>query len=191
MTVENIFNREQQNYLLALARQTLEHFFATGKSLEIDKSEVEKQLGEKRGTFVTLTKHGLLRGCIGHIEPIQPIYLDVIDNSLSAAFADPRFRPLEQDELSEVEIEISVLTTPEELEYSSPQDMLDKLVPGRDGVIIELGQYGATYLPQVWEDLPDKQEFLSSLCQKAGLSADEWRRGELKVSTYQAEVFHE
>lgn len=156
-----------------------------------DKEEPSLALKQKRGTFVTLKKNGELRGCIGHIEPAQEVYKDVIDNALAAAFEDTRFLPLEPDELPEIEIEISILTEPRELKYSSAEDLLAKLTPLRDGVIVRKGDRGATYLPQVWKDLSNKEEFLSSLCRKAGLSMDEWRSGEVKVFTYQAEVFGE
>lgn len=181
--------KQNQQFLLKLARQTLEHYFDTGNIFGVDVSDEE--LKEKRGTFVTLTKNGLLRGCIGHIEPVQEIYKDVIENALAAAFEDTRFSPLKEEEMVDIEIEISVLTNPEPLNYTSADDLLNKLQPLRDGVIIRKGRYSATYLPQVWEDLSDKAEFLSSLCLKAGLPADEWRSGDLKVFTYQAEVFRE
>jgi len=179
-----------QKFLLKLARQTLEHYFSTGKVLKADMSD--KELLEKRGTFVTLhTRDGQLRGCIGHIEPVREIYKDVIENALAAAFEDTRFAPLEKLEMENIKIEISVLTQPQRLIYTSTDDLLNKLQPLRDGVIIRKGRYGATYLPQVWEDLGDKAEFLSSLCLKAGLQANEWRTGQLEVLTYQAEVFYE
>ncbi len=197
-----MFTLEQQKYLLNLARRTLEHYFQTGKKLVIDESELlDAGLTQKRGCFVTLhkrsfakasaRKNGELRGCIGHIEPIQPLYLDVIENALSAAFDDNRFAPVQQYELLEIDIEISVLTVPKKLAYFSVDDLLNKLQPLRDGVIIRKGLRGATYLPQVWEDLSDKEEFLSSLCLKAGLQSDEWRKGGLEVQVYQAEVFGE
>ena len=197
-----MLNIQQQSYLLSLARRTLEHYFDTKKILEVEAPSSE--LKEHRGTFVTLQKNGELRGCIGHIEPAQEIYKDVIENALAAAFEDPRFLPLEANELPEIKIEISVLTEPRELKYSSAEDLLAKLTPLRDGVMIRKGNRGATYLPQVWEDFAtpnppaggeggpeDKAKFLSSLCRKAGLSKDEWRSGVLKVFTYQAEVFSE
>ena len=181
--------KEAQQFLLKLARQTLEHYFDNGKILEVSVSD--KELNEKRGTFVTLHKNSQLRGCIGHIEPVQEIYKDVIENAVSAAFSDPRFSPLQKEELKDVVIEISVLTQPQKLTYTSTDDLLNKLQPLRDVVIIEKGRFGATYLPQVWEDLSDKAEFLSSLCLKAGLPVDEWRSGLLGVLIYQAEVFGE
>ena len=179
-----------KQFLLKLARQTIEHYFTTGKILETT-TPADHELLEKRGTFVTLTKNGLLRGCIGHIEPIQEIFKDVMDNALAAAFEDSRFNPLERWEMGDIEIEISILTQPQELVYTSVDDLLNKLQPLRDGVIIEKRRYGATYLPQVWEEFENKEVFLSSLCEKAGLPVDEWKSGQLKVSTYQAEVFYE
>jgi|SaaInlStandDraft_4_1057021.scaffolds.fasta_scaffold100980_1 uncharacterized protein len=186
--------QESQQHLLNLSRQTLEYYFRTSNKLEIDKSEVGEELKDSRGTFVTLTKNGELRGCIGHNEAIQPIYLDVIDNTLSAAFEDNRFESLQESELKDLHIEISVLTKPKKLNYSSAEDLLNQLRPLVDGVIIEKGIASATYLPQVWEGWSGdsiKVEFLSSLCQKAGLSQNEWKTGDLEVYTYQAEVFHE
>ena len=188
-----MFTPQQQSYLLSLARRTLERFFATREVLDplFQGDDIAEELKEKCGTFVTLHKNGELRGCIGHIEPVQETYKDVIDNALAAAFEDTRFLPLKVDELPEIKIEISVLTEPQELKYFSVDDLLAKLTPLRDGVIIRKGNRGATYLPQVWENLFGKEEFLSSLCEKAGLQADEWRSGSLQVFVYQAEVFSE
>lgn len=196
---------ELQKSLLQLARQTLEYYFASNEKMQIEVADLDDELTQKRGTFVTLTKGGELRGCIGHIEPIQEIYKDVIDNAMSSAFSDHRFRPLEKEELDKIKIEISILSEPRELKYSSTEDLLSQLVPLRDGVIVELDRKGATYLPQVWEGWENppssrlnrdygrasKEEFLASLCEKAGLNPDEWRKGKLKVSVYQAEAFHE
>jgi len=180
---------ETQKFLLKLARQTLEHYFYTGKVLKVEVSE--KELLEKRGTFVTLTKKGLLRGCIGHIEPVQEIYKDVIENALLAAFDDDRFTPLKKEEMKDIEIEISILTEPQNLVYSGADDLLKKLSEAKSGVIIKKGKNSATYLPQVWEDFASAEDFLSSLCEKAGMESDEWRKGDLDVLTYQAEVFGE
>lgn len=184
-----------QQFLLKLARQALEHYFDTQKVLKIDPTSSaggqSPELKEKRGTFVTLTKKGLLRGCIGHIEPVQEIYKDVIENSLLAAFDDNRFTPLRQEEMKDIEIEISILSEPQNLVYSGADDLLKKLSEAKSGVIIRKGKNSATYLPQVWEDFASAEVFLSSLCEKAGLTPDEWRSGGLEVLTYQAEVFGE
>jgi len=184
--------KESQKFLLQLARRSLEFCFETGNVLEIEESELpDSELKEKRGTFVTLSKNGLLRGCIGHIETVQEIYKDIIENSLLAAFDDGRFSPLKKEELDSVEIEISVLTKPQELIYSSPEDLLKKISESKSGVILKKGDKEATYLPQVWEDFSSAEDFLSSLCEKAGLNNDEWQKNNLKILTYQAEVFGE
>jgi AmmeMemoRadiSam system protein A len=181
----------QQKYLLKLARQAIEHFLNTGKELIVDENEIEKPLIEDRGVFVTLNINNNLRGCIGHIIPVQALYKDVIENAVSAAFHDPRFQPLNDDELGDIKIEISILSIPKKLEYSSPDDLLKKLNPGKDGIILKKGYNQATYLPQVWEGLPEKEQFLSSLCMKAGLGPDEWKSKELEIETYTVEQFEE
>jgi len=113
------------------------------------------------------------------------------ENSINAAFKDPRFHPLTKEEFDRIEIEISILTPPQELSYTDADDLLKKLRPGIDGVIIKKGFYEATFLPQVWDQLSEKEEFLSHLCLKAGLSPDSWKKEKLHVSTYQVQAFEE
>ncbi len=184
-------NREVQKYLLDLARSTIAEKFGKNFSDRMRSRErpEDKILEEKRGVFVTLTIGGDLRGCIGNIMPVYPLEEGVKRNALNAAFDDPRFEPLSEDEFEKIDVEISVLSVPKKLEYSDSEDLLRKLKPLRDGVIIESGPFSATYLPQVWEEIKDKEMFLSTLCMKAGLPADEWKTGSLDVSVYQAEVF--
>ena len=186
-----MFTLKQKTYLLELARQTLVHYFETGDILSVDISQVDSALTQKLGTFVTLTKNGELRGCIGHNEPMQAIYKDVIDNALSASFKDNRFEVLQESELEDLHIEISILTEPKKIEYSLVKNLLNSLHSSEDGVLIKKGHNSATYLPQVWEELSNKEEFLTSLCLKAGLRPDVWKTGDLEVYTYQAEVFFE
>lgn len=186
-----MYSGKQQKYLLGLARQAIEHFLNTGKELTVDENELNNTLKEDRGVFVTLNINNNLRGCIGHIMPVQALYKDVIENAISAAFHDPRFQPLNDDELDDIKIEISVLSVPKKLEYKNADDLLKKLTPLKDGVILKKGYNQATYLPQVWEGLPEKEQFLSSLCMKAGLSPDEWQNGELEIETYTVENFEE
>jgi len=147
--------------------------------------------GQERGTFVTLTRRGQLRGCIGSLVAQEPLIEGLRHNALSAAFRDPRFPPLKAEELGEVRIEVSVLTEPQPLAYRDADDLLRALRPGIDGVIIRRGCQQATFLPQVWEQLPDKQDFLSQLSLKAGLPAHAWRQGDLEVMTYQVQAFEE
>ncbi|MFH1126050.1 MAG: AmmeMemoRadiSam system protein B [Candidatus Altiarchaeota archaeon] len=182
---------ENQEFLLKLARETLEKYLTDASTPEVDVKQLSEDLSAERGCFVTLKKYGQLRGCIGHIIPQEPLYKCVIDNAVNAAVDDPRFRPTTYGELKEISIEISVLTVPKKLEYSSSDDLLNKLVPLRDGVVLKSGWHQATYLPQVWEQLPDKVDFLSSLCEKAGASSDCWRDTSTEISIYNAQVFGE
>jgi hypothetical protein len=187
---ENL-NPQVKKHLLALARNTIAYELRlTDNKIPLLEKDFEI-LKEKRGAFVTLELNGNLRGCIGNIYAIYPLETAIYKNSLSAAFDDPRFAPLAKDEFKNVKIEISVLTVPKKIKYKSAKEFLEKLTPLKDGVVIEKGYYSATYLPQVWEDLQNKEQFLSSLCIKAGLPSDEWKKGELEVFTYQAEVFKE
>ena len=186
---KDYINEEEQQFLLALARQTLEQYLQDGTLPEVDESELSEKLKEERACFVTLNKHGMLRGCIGNLTPENQLYKTIIENAVNAAVRDPRFRPVTYEELSEIDIEISVLTIPERVSYADSEDLLKK-IKGK-GVTISAGFNRATYLPQVWEQLPDPEEFISHLCNKAGLSADFWKKGTLEVYVYTAQVFGE
>lgn len=146
---------------------------------------------QKRGCFVSLHKNGNLRGCIGIISPDYPLAEAVKMNAVNAAFDDPRFFPLQNDELYEIDLEISVLTVPEKLEYSDSNELVKKLIPEKHGVIVSKGFRKATFLPQVWEQLPEPVQFLKHLCTKAGLNPFSWKDSDLIVQTYEAEVFSE
>jgi AmmeMemoRadiSam system protein B/AmmeMemoRadiSam system protein A len=143
------------------------------------------------GNFVTLETHGRLRGCIGNLVSDAPLRTTVPQNALKAAFHDPRFPPLQAAELEGLTVSVSVLTAPRLLDYQDADDLLSKLVPHRDGVILQRGRAQATFLPQVWEQIPDPPLFLSALCRKAGLPPDTWRRTKLVIHTYRAQYFNE
>ncbi|MFH2093183.1 MAG: AmmeMemoRadiSam system protein A [Pseudomonadota bacterium] len=179
--------------LLKLARQTiLNAFGAEGNRMDLLKSKASKRVCEdKRGTFVTLHKGGELRGCIGNIEPGKTIFDGVVDNARYAAFKDSRFKPVSFKELDQIQIEVSILTQPEKLEYNSQQDLISKLETKTQGVIIEKGYHKATFLPQVWQQLDTPEVFLDHLCSKAGLSAGEWKSCNLDIYTYQVQLFEE
>ncbi|MGB5964828.1 MAG: AmmeMemoRadiSam system protein A [Sulfurimonadaceae bacterium] len=130
------------------------------------------ELAQKGATFVTLNLYGGLRGCIGSLVAHRPLLDDLIDNARSAAFRDPRFLPLSLTELEEVEIEVSLLSAPKLLEYSSTADLRTKVRPGIDGVVLSLSGRRATFLPQVWDELSTFELFFSHLCQKAGLGSN-------------------
>jgi len=158
---------------------------------EVNARDVPPKLAETKACFVTLTEGGELRGCIGHILPQEPLYQAVVDNARNAATRDPRFLPVQPGEADKIKIEISVLTEPQPLSFSSPEDLLNKLKPEEDGVLLQIGSRGATFLPQVWEQLPDKVEFLDHLAQKAGCAPDDWRGRSVNVSIYHVEAFKE
>lgn len=173
-------NKDQQKLLKELAQNTIASELGLEEPKKFDfEDEIFKQ---DRGVFVTLEIEGNLRGCIGNIEPRYPLWEAVKRNAHEAAFGDPRFPALTADEFKNLDIEISVLTVPE-------KSNVDKIRPGTDGVVIQQGVYKATYLPQVWEDIPDKDKFLSSLCLKAGLGPDTWKEEEIEVFTYEVEKF--
>lgn len=176
------YTQEEKQELLRVARTTLE-LYLKDRTIYQPQTNNEKFLKE-RGVFVTLHKSGELRGCIGNIKPVKPLIEGVRDNALAAAFDDPRFLPLTKEELSEIDIEISILTKPQPA-------TLEQIRPGKDGVVLENGGLTATFLPQVWEDLPEKKDFLSHLCQKAGLDVNSWQDPETKFECYQAVVFGE
>ena len=125
-----------------------------------------------KATFVTINKKGRLRGCIGSLVAHQEFYNDLVINARKAAFNDPRFKPLSEDELNEIEVEVSILSDPVLVEYSNIDDLKGKIRVGEDGIILRLGDKQATFLPQVWESLNSFEMFFSHLCQKAGLSGD-------------------
>jgi AmmeMemoRadiSam system protein A len=182
---------EEGKHLVETARKTIQKALFNPK----DKSEPDPasspKFQEKRGTFVTLTINGALRGCIGHIIPQESLIEGVRVNAMNAAFRDPRFRPLNQTEFEKIRVEVSILTAPRPLPYTDANDLLAKLKPGTDGLIIRKGYHQATFLPQVWEQLPNKKDFLNHLCLKAGLAGDAWANDELEVHTYQVQAFEE
>ncbi len=147
-------------------------------------------LAERRATFVTLTLHGRLRGCIGSILPRRALIDDVIENARAAALQDPRFEPLSPAELEEVDIEVSLLSVPQPLPWRDVDDLRARIRPGIDGVVLRFDGRQATFLPSVWRQLPDFDVFFSHLCQKAGLPAD-CLRLHPDIFTYQAEKVEE
>ena len=185
---------EQGMRLIQVARRTIAA--KLGTLIEADKVVSDRDLADpafrkKRGTFVTLKIKNQLRGCMGCLTPSETILEGIQRNAINAAFNDPRFPALTPVELDRAKIDISILTSPRELKYTNGNDLLEKLRPNIDGVIINKGLARSTFLPQVWEQLPRTEDFLAHLCRKAGLSPDEWKKGELGVSIYQVQYFNE
>ncbi len=181
----------QKLFLLQLARAALTSVLKNGPLPLPDPQALMPQLTANRACFVTLRNQGQLRGCIGNLLNPRPLFEGVIQNVSGAARRDWRFAPVTVDELPDLQIELSVLTEPKVISWESPEQLLELLQPGRDGVLIQVGNQTATFLPKVWEDLPDKEEFMAKLCAKAGLGPLAWRGGDAVISSYEAEVFHE
>ena len=183
--------QQERTLLLQLARQALEYGVRNQSLPPLPMEGLTPNLKAQGASFVTLTVNGNLRGCIGALEPYQSLVEDVCEHAVAAALEDYRFPHVQENELASIRIEISRLTLPEPIEYASPEELLTKLRPGMDGIILKNGSRRATFLPQVWEKVGDKQEFLENLCYKMGVSPDLWQRRHLDVLRYEVEEFHE
>jgi AmmeMemoRadiSam system protein A len=182
-----MFDTKRGRTLLHLARA------AIAKELGFASRELPQTddwLQEPGATFVTLNLHGNLRGCIGSLEARWPLIDDVRHNAMASAFLDPRFTPLTKQELDDIVIGVSLLSPPEQIHFSSERNALEQLRPGLDGVILEHGRRRATYLPQVWAQLPEPQEFLNHLKNKAGLPEDFWSE-DIRLSRYGVQKWRE
>jgi len=186
---------KQGDALLSIARQTImESLGINGPNINNEKNEdilKDKIFQTNSGTFVTLHLNGQLRGCMGNIMASETIKDGVKRNAINAAFHDPRFPGVKKDELKNIDMEISILTKPVPMDYKDGQDLIDNLRVNIDGVILQKGRASATFLPQVWEQLPSPEEFLSHLCLKAGLPQDAWNSPGIEILTYQVQYFNE
>ncbi|MEQ1528630.1 MAG: AmmeMemoRadiSam system protein A [Methylococcales bacterium] len=180
-------SKDQQQLLLVLAKTAIHHGLKTGAPLAVNLVDYPAELRVPRATFVTLHKNHDLRGCMGKLEAGKPLAIDIAENAYSAAFNDPRFPPLVAAEFPYVQIHLSILTPAEPITFSSEQDLLGQLKPGIDGLILQEGRRRATFLPSVWETLPNPEQFLRHLKQKAGLPADYWSE-QISISRYETEL---
>lgn len=185
--------QEEKNILLAVAKEAIIYATRNEKLPEISLEQLSKTLIEHGASFVTLhTKNeGRLRGCIGSLEAYQPLILDVQAHAVAAALEDYRFPPVRSEELHNLHVEISCLTSPKPLEYTDTSELPVLLNPGVDGVILKDGFRRATFLPQVWQQLPDPVMFLDHLCSKMGAHPQLWQMKQLEVFIYQVEEFSE
>jgi len=179
---------EGRAILLDLAYATIRHGLTSDQPMEINSDDYPAELQAKRASFVTLNRHGALRGCIGHLEAMQPLVVDVVESAYSAAFRDPRFPRLTEAELPGLDIHISALTPSQPLVFESEQDLISKLRPGVDGLILVEGRRRGTFLPSVWASLPTAEQFLQHLKLKAGLPADYWSES-IRMFRYETESF--
>ena len=167
-----------------LARKTLEFYFENKNF--IPDEDIKERYDEKRACFVTLTKKGNLRGCIGSLHAVQELWKDVQHNAIYAAFHDSRFFLLTKEELKEIKIEVSILSDPKKIFFKNEKDILNK-IDNKMGLILKKGIFSSTFLPQVWEQIPDKIQFLENLSLKAGLSRDSWKTSEISYYTVSVE----
>jgi len=181
-------NRALQETLLSVARQSILYGLQHGQPMPLQLDHYPSQLQQQRASFVTLNIDNQLRGCIGTLEAHRSLVLEVAHNAFAAAFSDPRFLPLSQPEYEPLEIHISVLNPAEEMAFTSEQDLIDQLRPGVDGLIMQTGQQRGTFLPSVWQQLPEPKQFIQHLKHKAGLSADYWSP-DLKIWRYTTTSF--
>jgi len=197
MTEEEPFSAEDGKLLIQFARANIENYLNQSKRIPVPEI-IKQKFGDKYGAFVTLNTYNVsgnpLRGCIGYIEPIYPLYEVIHKVSVSSATEDPRFSSVTLKELDNIIIEVSILTPPKLIEVNDPQEYLDKIVIGRDGLIVEKGMRRGLLLPQVPVDHDRNwsvEEFLRHTCQKAWLSADEWQDKTTKIYSFQAILFEE
>jgi uncharacterized protein len=179
-----------RSQLLALARQSIDQGLAEMRWVTMPQIKMPAPLSEVRGSFVTLRVNKQLRGCSGNLSANHSVSEDVWRNAWASAFADPRFAPLEAEEWPDINLHISVLSPLEPVTVSNEQELLDLLRPNIDGLVLERDQSRATFLPEVWEQIPDPVEFVRHLKQKAGWPANSWSPL-IKVHRYSTESFGE
>lgn len=185
-----MYSLDDGKELIKLAKESIKTYFSD-KEQEIS-ADIKDKYSDKRGVFVTLHKEGQLRGCIGFTEPVYTLYEGITKAARLAAFEDPRFAPVQQDELESILLEISVLTLPQLIRVNNPSDCLNKIQIGKDGLIIQAGVYSGLLLPQVATEYGwDAETFLRHTCMKAGLSYEAWRDPSHQIYKFQAQIFSE
>jgi len=182
----SFMNEEQKNILLGLAKQSIRYGLDHGQLMTFDSTQYPVALNQKQAAFVTLKKQGVLRGCIGSLIAQRPLIDDVVHRAYSAAFEDPRFPKLEDVEWPQIDVSISVLSEPHLMQFDSEAHFLTQLQPGRDGIILVEGQKQSTFLPSVWQEIPEPEMFISRLKMKAGLPSNYWSET-IKAYVYHAE----
>ena len=183
-----MYSESHRQQLLQIAKASIKYGLEKGRPLPIHPEDYDNELQQVRASFVTLKLHGELRGCIGRLHAERSLIEDVAENAFSAAFRDPRFAPLADHEFAELEYHISILDEPVDLPVTSEDDLIEKLVPGKDGLILEDGLHRGTFLPSVWESLPNPRDFVRHLKMKAGLPGNSWSDN-FRLQRYRVEEF--
>jgi AmmeMemoRadiSam system protein A len=187
-TETSAYSAEERRQLRNLAHKSIEHGLQHRAPLPLSVEDFPEKLREKAATFVTLQKHGQLRGCIGALQAVRALVEDVTCNAFAAAFSDPRFPPVAAGEIIALELHISVLTPAVEMRFDCEESLLRQIRPEEDGLILQEGARRGTFLPSVWEQLPDARDFLRHLKRKAGLPPDYWS-DTLRMFRYGTEQF--
>ncbi len=183
LTTPNEYSPKDQALMLEIAKESIHYGLKHGEPLPLNLDDYPTHLQEQRATFVTLQIHHQLRGCIGTLEAHRPLIWDIAHNAHAAAFADPRFMPVTQDEAKQLELHISILNPSEEMQFDSEEGLIAQIRPEIDGLILSEGHLRGTFLPSVWESLKTPQEFVHHLKLKAGLPGDYWSNT-IKVERY-------
>jgi len=186
-----VLSAEEGDLLLTIARKTLEERLLRGRTYDPDLRVLPQVLRMPGASFVTLTQAGQLRGCLGSVVAHQALALDVRDNAVKAALADPRFPPLRPEKLPYTTIEVSVLSPLRPLTYDRPEELLRQITPGKHGLLLVNGTRRGLLLPQVWEKLPNKVTFLQQLSLKAGLPTDAWTYPSTRILVFEVQEFQE
>lgn len=186
-----MLTKDEKQYLLQVARAALEAAANHRQLPPLDLKTLPERLQTKGASFVTLTRLGKLRGCIGTLIVQRPLAEDVQQHAVEAARHDRRFPPIQPDETQTIAIEVSVLSEPQPMLDTDPAMIPKLLRPGVDGVVIRSGSRRATFLPQVWERVSSPEQFLEMLCQKAGMPGEAWKQGDVEMLVYQVESFHD
>lgn len=190
MRTDAALTNEHGPLLLQIARSAISNKLGQAVALPEPSSQAADVLQASGASFVTLNQQGQLRGCIGSLQAHRPLMVDVQANAIAAALHDPRFAPLRLVELEITTVEVSVLSAMQPMPFSSEADALAQLRPGVDGVVFEFGRYRSTFLPQVWEQLPNARQFMAHLKHKAGLAPDFWA-AEVRLQRYTVAKFKE
>ncbi|MBT3196278.1 MAG: AmmeMemoRadiSam system protein A [Gammaproteobacteria bacterium] len=177
-----------QQQMVQLVRHSIEQGLQQGRPATMPLNQLPMALQQPGACFVTLELHNQLRGCIGSLEAHRPLAEDLLSNGYAAAFRDPRFPPLTRSEYQQIAIKISLLSTPEPMQFKSEAELIRQLLPGVDGLILQEGAQRGTFLPSVWEQLPDPHDFLNRLKQKAGLAPTHWS-DQIRIERYRTEQF--
>ena len=187
----NNTNNQDRQTLIKLARESINYSLLNNlNKLQITIKQYSAELQKIKACFVTLEKHNQLRGCIGTLTARSPLVQEVVDSAYSAAFLDHRFPKVTLSEIQDLSIHISVLTTPEAMNFTSEEDLLSQIKPNIDGLILKVGNLTGTFLPSVWEQIPNPRDFLQHLKNKAGLAANYWS-DKIEVFRYTTEMFGE